>query len=53
MAVQIAQRIDAPDYIDLSQPLPPTNNIQKTVIEPTTGPMDIDVQNAQFSTKKS
>ena len=54
MAVQIAQRIEAPDYIDLSQPMPPTNNnIQKTVIEPTAGPMDIDVQNAQFSTKKS
>ena len=54
MALQIAQRIEALDYIDLSQPMPPTNNnIQKIIIEPTTGPMDIDVQNAQFSTKKS
>ena len=54
MVVQIAQRIEALDYINLSQLTPPANNnIQKTTIEPTVGPMDIDVQNVQFSTKKS
>ena len=52
MAVQIAKRIEAPDYIDLSQSTPPANNnIQKTTVEPTAGPMDIDIQNVQFNTK--
>ena len=54
MVVQIAQRIEAPDYIDPSQSTPPTNNnILKTTMEPTAGSMDIDIQNVQFNAKKS
>ena len=38
----------------LSQSTPPAiKSIQNTAIEPTASPMDIDIQSAQFSTKKS
>ena len=53
MAIQIAQRIEAPDYIEL----PPStqlvsNNHHKQPNDSSISPMDIDVKNAQF-TKKS
>ena len=54
MAIQIAQRIEAPDYIELppsTQPL--SNNHQKQPDNSSVSPMDIDVQNVQFSRKNS
>ena len=54
MAIQIAQRIEAPDYIELppsTQPM--SNNHQKQPDNSSVSPMDIDVQNVQFSRKNS
>ena len=53
LAVQIAQRIETPDYMELSQaPTMPQQNNQKHQVESTACPMDIDIQNAQINTKK-
>ena len=54
MAIQIAQRIEAPDYIELPPSTqPPSNNHQKQPDNSSVSPMDIDVQNVQFSRKNS
>ena len=54
MAVEITQRINAPDYMDIPQ-MPSFNNNSnpKLNIEPAAGPMDIVIQNTLFGGKKN
>ena len=54
MAIQIAQRIKAPDYIELQPSTQPmSNNYHKQPNDSSISPMDIDVQNVQFTKKNS
>ena len=54
MTIQIAQRIEAPDYIELppsTQPM--SNNHHKQPNDSPVSPMDIDVHMVQFTKKNS
>ena len=54
MAIQIAQRIESPGYIELQHAPTQSQQIsQKIPMETTVTPMEIDVQNAQFNTRKN